>query len=284
MEEETSSPLLSRIVTSMPGISENSEMTFMSTTDTGNNNYQYENLAKTSASNGGLFLSGVQDDDQGQRDNNQNAGNVEKQHKVSGIIHNYSLDNVNPNSQAVKEKDNPTKNNLKSKDLEISGSIKIDAKNTCAMSKATEASASGLLNLEKDNIVGEINYSNRLPGKSNGDSDNSVKMETIGNVLEICCGHCGSKDFVKRGTRKKKMETVQLYLCRTCGRTFTPRAIKGNVKLSSPEITAKFFGSSFITSIICAIFPDASLTPTMLECSLASLAKVEVSILIPVLP
>lgn len=43
------------------------------------------------------------------------------------------------------------------------------------------------------------------------------------------CPFCGSTDFVKRGLRQNKHQSVQLYLCRNqaCGKTFTSRAIKG---------------------------------------------------------
>ena len=41
------------------------------------------------------------------------------------------------------------------------------------------------------------------------------------------CPFCGSENFVKRGTRKKKLEIVQLYLCRDCNRTFTAQSVKG---------------------------------------------------------
>lgn len=41
------------------------------------------------------------------------------------------------------------------------------------------------------------------------------------------CPYCSSKDFVKRGTRKKKFEVVQLYLCRACEKTFTAQFVKG---------------------------------------------------------
>lgn len=47
--------------------------------------------------------------------------------------------------------------------------------------------------------------------------------------LADACPYCESKDFVKRGTRAKKYEQVQLYLCRNseCSRTFTAQSIKG---------------------------------------------------------
>ncbi len=41
------------------------------------------------------------------------------------------------------------------------------------------------------------------------------------------CPYCNLKDFVKRGTRKKKFEVVQLYLCRGCNKTFTAQFVKG---------------------------------------------------------
>lgn len=41
------------------------------------------------------------------------------------------------------------------------------------------------------------------------------------------CPYCHSKEFVKRGMRKKKFESVQLYLCRACGKTFTAQFVKG---------------------------------------------------------
>lgn len=47
------------------------------------------------------------------------------------------------------------------------------------------------------------------------------------NALADSCAYCFSKNIVKRGLRKKKMENVQLYLCRDCGRTFTAQNVKG---------------------------------------------------------
>lgn len=41
------------------------------------------------------------------------------------------------------------------------------------------------------------------------------------------CPYCFSINFVRRGTRQKKLETVQLYLCNDCGKTFTPHLTKG---------------------------------------------------------
>lgn len=38
----------------------------------------------------------------------------------------------------------------------------------------------------------------------------------------FACPYCQSKNFVRRGTRIKTRETVQLYLCKDCHKTFTP--------------------------------------------------------------
>lgn len=43
----------------------------------------------------------------------------------------------------------------------------------------------------------------------------------------ISCAYCASPDTVKRGLRENKHGKVQLYLCRSCLRTFTPGAGKG---------------------------------------------------------
>lgn len=50
-------------------------------------------------------------------------------------------------------------------------------------------------------------------------------MSSIASAIP--CAYCASSDTVKRGWREKKHEKVQLYLCRSCLRTFTPQEIKG---------------------------------------------------------
>ena len=42
-----------------------------------------------------------------------------------------------------------------------------------------------------------------------------------------CCPYCSSKNIVKRGTRQKKYETQQRYLCNDCQRSFVPQLVKG---------------------------------------------------------
>ncbi len=42
------------------------------------------------------------------------------------------------------------------------------------------------------------------------------------------CPHCGkNNEVIKRGKRKKKHETVQLYKCKDCSKAFTPKKVKG---------------------------------------------------------
>src|ERR1700687_3002097 len=40
--------------------------------------------------------------------------------------------------------------------------------------------------------------------------------------VPIACPHCGSHVLTRRGTRKKKLEIVQLWRGASCKRTFTP--------------------------------------------------------------
>lgn len=41
------------------------------------------------------------------------------------------------------------------------------------------------------------------------------------------CPYCSGKDIVKKGIRRKKLETVQLYWCNACRKVFTPQKVKG---------------------------------------------------------
>lgn len=57
---------------------------------------------------------------------------------------------------------------------------------------------------------------------------NIKNRETTRPITDsFSCPYCQSKDFVRRGTRMKTRETVQLYQCKSCGRTFTPHSVKG---------------------------------------------------------
>lgn len=60
-------------------------------------------------------------------------------------------------------------------------------------------------------------------------NENGIPMSGNVGSGKSPCPYCGSGEFVRRGTRKKKHERVQLYLCRNgeCGRTFTAEESKG---------------------------------------------------------
>src|SRR5215510_1379421 len=36
------------------------------------------------------------------------------------------------------------------------------------------------------------------------------------------CPYCGGRNLIRRGTRRKHLEIVQLWRCKACKRTFTP--------------------------------------------------------------
>jgi transposase-like protein len=67
----------------------------------------------------------------------------------------------------------------------------------------------------------------RIPKVSEEERDAVAGGVNVGTGTR--CPYCSTGSFVKRGTRKKKHERVQLYLCRNteCGRTFTSEESKG---------------------------------------------------------
>src|SRR3989338_189263 len=79
-------------------------------------------------------------------------------------------------------------------------------------------------------IVDKLFKTLRIFGRPDADIGESVKhSELIGEEkLSEYCPHCNSRKFVKKGNRKKKLETVQLYRCRVCEKVFTYQLIKGN--------------------------------------------------------
>src|SRR5260370_7867029 len=55
-----------------------------------------------------------------------------------------------------------------------------------------------------------------------------ARVPLTSKVPEVC-PHCGGHNLTRRGTRKKKLEIVQLWRCASCKRVFTPgpAAIRG---------------------------------------------------------
>jgi transposase-like protein len=43
----------------------------------------------------------------------------------------------------------------------------------------------------------------------------------VGSAVETC-PYCSGHNIVRKGARKKKLETVQLYFCNDCEKVFTP--------------------------------------------------------------
>ena len=58
-------------------------------------------------------------------------------------------------------------------------------------------------------------------------TEDKIVREIVTSKTLFKCPYCQSEDIVRRGTRQKKRERVQLYLCKSCLRTFTPFSIKG---------------------------------------------------------
>lgn len=54
----------------------------------------------------------------------------------------------------------------------------------------------------------------------------SPSQRLIGTQVERC-PYCSGKDIIKKGKRRKKYETVQLWYCYHCERVFTPQVAKG---------------------------------------------------------
>ncbi|MEK7156171.1 MAG: hypothetical protein AAB734_04820 [Patescibacteria group bacterium] len=76
----------------------------------------------------------------------------------------------------------------------------------------------------------EIARSDADVAENSATSASGKSSETAGQFREReaeACPYCESKDFVKRGLRDNKHQAVQLYVCRSCNRTFTSRTIKG---------------------------------------------------------
>ncbi len=79
---------------------------------------------------------------------------------------------------------------------------------------------------ESREITPPENRDTRLPTPEAVGNGGQVKPEKL--VMEsFHCPYCGSTEFVKRGFRQKKREKIQLYLCSSCNKTFTPYSTKG---------------------------------------------------------
>ena len=77
------------------------------------------------------------------------------------------------------------------------------------------------------------------------------------SVLSLQCPYCASQNFVKRGTRQKKGGKTQLYICKDCGRTFTPSWTK-NRQHSWPTIleAMSYYNLGFSLEQTCQIMKE----------------------------
>ena len=66
----------------------------------------------------------------------------------------------------------------------------------------------------------EITETRAISGSENRDTKKLI-------IESFHCPYCGSAEFVRRGFRQKKLEKIQLYLCSSCQKTFTPYSTKG---------------------------------------------------------
>jgi len=60
------------------------------------------------------------------------------------------------------------------------------------------------------------------------------------------CPHCGSTRLIRKGTRRKKLEIVQLWQCKVCRRVFTPAPPAVKPRHFPPPLSIKEREKSFI--------------------------------------
>lgn len=87
------------------------------------------------------------------------------------------------------------------------------------------------------------------------------------------CPQCRSKDLVRKGVRKKKLETVQLWRCNSCHRVFTPQHIRGKTyPLRTILEGVSLFNQGFERAEVCRRVKQshgAALATSTLSCWLA---------------
>ncbi len=74
------------------------------------------------------------------------------------------------------------------------------------------------------------------------------------SVLSPSCPYCSSENFVKRGLRQKKTGKTQLYICKSCNRTFTPAWTKNRQHSWSTMLEAmSYYNLGFSLAQTCEI-------------------------------
>jgi transposase-like protein len=100
-----------------------------------------------------------------------------------------------------------------------------DTQRNAKISDSRDTEASEIRDIERPSADIET----ALLGRSQGVAGSKGHAPNGGQLRQRDghCPYCQSKDFVKRGLRQKKKERIQLYLCRSCRRTFTQFPVKG---------------------------------------------------------
>ncbi|HBA45855.1 MAG: hypothetical protein UT98_C0003G0058 [Candidatus Nomurabacteria bacterium GW2011_GWF2_40_31] len=89
-----------------------------------------------------------------------------------------------------------------------------------------------------------------------GINSDTVPVVRVEQNTKMACPFCQSMDFVRRGTRQKKHEVVQLYKCgnKECGKTFTDSSVKGRRYPIGVIIDAiSYYNLGFTREKVCGI-------------------------------
>jgi len=71
------------------------------------------------------------------------------------------------------------------------------------------------------------------------------------------CPYCESREVVKRGRRHKKFETVQLYRCKACTKTFSAQIVKGkHYPLRMILDAVSLYNLGYIRSEVCRLIKE----------------------------
>ena len=87
-------------------------------------------------------------------------------------------------------------------------------------------------------------------------SADKVPVVRVEQNIKMSCPFCQSAEFVRRGTRKKKHEVVQLYKCgnKDCQKTFTDSSVKGRRYPLKVIIDAvSYYNLGFTREKVCGI-------------------------------
>ena len=79
--------------------------------------------------------------------------------------------------------------------------------------------------IKKPEEIPAMENSTQPPASDDSENIDPAKISEIMSMNQ--CVYCTSRNIVKRGKRKNKLEEVQLYICQDCGKTFTGKKIKG---------------------------------------------------------